>query len=358
MTIAPAIKVSARKAIGGVDAAFADDIVAAITTPGGAVLSGTSTRGAVDGSATFDDLSIDLPGTYTLTFSSAGLTSAESVEFDVVVTFALDGLETMPVAAYSFRRLFAVHSGAVIRLRRDSDDAEADFGTTATGDLDEAAIATWLGGASGFLVTMYDQAASGSVTQATTANQPTLQTAPANLDHAACNYDGANDSLGDATSPVSALPITVYLVYQPTVSYGSSDLLWGLGAAANSSYALFATGSGVLLRARNGAAIGDATTTVPTTQDTSHLLEARLVATNQRYVRLDGANEGSNTTSVTLTPAGPHRIGAAADFTAEATGFIPEVLVFGVDLGAAEHLDDRNLIGAASAYWGCSYTPI
>ncbi|MGE0431106.1 MAG: arabinofuranosidase catalytic domain-containing protein [Planctomycetota bacterium] len=275
---------------------------------------------------------------------------------DAPITFACDDLATMPVAAYSFRRLFTSHSGAVIRLRRGSDDAEQDFGTDANGDLDEAAITAWLAGATGYLVGMYNQAATGSVTQATTTAQPTYQAAPAHLDHAACSYDGGDDWIGEATSPVSALPFTVYVVYQPSVSYGSSDLIWGIGAVSTASYVLFATGSGILLRARNGGSIGDATTTAATVQNTSHLVEARLVATNERYVRLDGAAEGSNTTSVALTPSGAHRIGAAADYTAEATGFVPEVLVFDSDL--ALNADDRNLIGAASEYWGCSYTPI
>ena len=54
------------------------------SNPGGATLSGTLTRIAVDGVATFDDLRIDLVGAdYALEASSSGLDPAESVEFDI-----------------------------------------------------------------------------------------------------------------------------------------------------------------------------------------------------------------------------------------------------------------------------------
>jgi hypothetical protein len=87
----------------------------------------------------------------------------------------LDGVTTE--AAYSMRRLYSAYSGNAIRLRRDSDDAESDFGFDATdGDyqlVDTAAISTWLGGATGYVVTRYDQSGnSEDETQATSSEQP------------------------------------------------------------------------------------------------------------------------------------------------------------------------------------------
>jgi hypothetical protein len=58
--------------------------VAIGTNPGGGTLSGTKTRSAVGGTATFNDLSIDRAGTgYTLTAASTGLTGATSSTFDI-----------------------------------------------------------------------------------------------------------------------------------------------------------------------------------------------------------------------------------------------------------------------------------
>src|SRR5206468_7543321 len=56
------------------------------TNPSGGVLSGTKTKNASGGLATFSDLSIDKTGTaYTLTVSSSGLTGAPSSAFNVLL---------------------------------------------------------------------------------------------------------------------------------------------------------------------------------------------------------------------------------------------------------------------------------
>lgn len=64
-------------------------ITVALTTPGGATLSGTLTKNASSGVATFSGLSIDTAGTYTLTFSSSGLTSVTSTSFTITAASTL-----------------------------------------------------------------------------------------------------------------------------------------------------------------------------------------------------------------------------------------------------------------------------
>ena len=84
---------------------------------------------------------------------------------------AYDGVPI--VAAFSTRRLRAAYAGNLLRIRRDADDAEANFGYTANGDLDTAAIATWLGASAGYVVTWYDQSGNGrNATQANKVAQP------------------------------------------------------------------------------------------------------------------------------------------------------------------------------------------
>lgn len=60
-----------------------NDITVQLTQPGGASLSGTLTVSAVDGLASFNDLSIDLVGNYSLTASTSGLTAAVSNSFNI-----------------------------------------------------------------------------------------------------------------------------------------------------------------------------------------------------------------------------------------------------------------------------------
>jgi large repetitive protein len=86
-TILPPVAVTVQDAIGNtVTASTAGVTVAIGSNPAGGTLSGTMTVAAVNGVATFGDLSIDRAGTgYTLTAASAGLSGATSGAFDIEV---------------------------------------------------------------------------------------------------------------------------------------------------------------------------------------------------------------------------------------------------------------------------------
>src|SRR5438034_1168687 len=82
-----AVKVRADDAHGNKVASFTGNVTVALANnPGGATLSGTTTVAAVDGIATFSDLSLDKTGVgYTLTASASGgaLVAPTSAAFDV-----------------------------------------------------------------------------------------------------------------------------------------------------------------------------------------------------------------------------------------------------------------------------------
>jgi hypothetical protein len=63
----------------------------------------------------------------------------------------------MPSVAYSLRRLFSAYSGPLVRVRETGGNTEQDFGYDANGDLDVAAIASFVGANDGMVVTWYDQ---------------------------------------------------------------------------------------------------------------------------------------------------------------------------------------------------------
>ena len=85
VAIAPAVAVTVQDTYGNtVTSSNASITVAIGTNPGGGTLSGTKTVAAVNGVATFSNLSIDKAGTgYTLTASSGGLTGATSAAFNI-----------------------------------------------------------------------------------------------------------------------------------------------------------------------------------------------------------------------------------------------------------------------------------
>lgn len=85
----------------------------------------------------------------------------------------LDDYTTDLAGAWSVaRRLLTDSTGAIIRARRSSDNAETDIGTTASGELDTASLLAFTGAGNGFLSKIYDQSGAGlDYSQATAARQ-------------------------------------------------------------------------------------------------------------------------------------------------------------------------------------------
>jgi hypothetical protein len=105
------------------------------------------------------------------------------VRYPLPSTGALDSLnlQTMPVAAFSVRRLFGSYGGPTLRIRRSTDNVEADVFTdaqgniTAIGDAGVTDLDAYLNGATAFVTTWYDQSGAGRhATNTTTTTQPIL----------------------------------------------------------------------------------------------------------------------------------------------------------------------------------------
>ena len=88
------------------------------------------------------------------------------------------GAGTPAAAAYSVRKLSSSYGGYAFNVRRSSDNTTQDIGFTAGGDLNQAALLSFIGTGSGYITKWYDQSGAGvDVTQATTANQPRIAAA-------------------------------------------------------------------------------------------------------------------------------------------------------------------------------------
>src|SRR6266545_2324690 len=85
VAITPAVQVTIGDALGNAVTTATQSVSVAIgNNPGGATLSGTTTKSPVSGVATFPDLKLDKAGTgYTLAVSATGLAGATSAAFDV-----------------------------------------------------------------------------------------------------------------------------------------------------------------------------------------------------------------------------------------------------------------------------------
>jgi hypothetical protein len=83
-TITPAVQIALQNAAGVTVGSTTSDITVAILTgPAGARLNGVLTHAAVNGVATFNDLSIDKTGGFTLTATSGSLAAGTSAAFSV-----------------------------------------------------------------------------------------------------------------------------------------------------------------------------------------------------------------------------------------------------------------------------------
>lgn len=119
----------------------------------------------------------------------------------------LDGFS--PAFAYSAaRRLRTSYTGALVRLRRSSDNVEQDIGYNGSNELDTAAITTFIGSNSAFLVTLYDQSGNARhMSQSTAAAQPRVVNAgtlEVRNGKASPFFDGTDDFLINTTPTLYA----------------------------------------------------------------------------------------------------------------------------------------------------------
>lgn len=153
---------------------------------------------------------------------------------------ALDGLSVSAAAAYSTRKLRSAYAGSAIRVRRSFDNAEADIGFTAAGDLDTTALLAFVqhggpgpGNEDGFVTTFYDQSGNGrNVGQVVAASQPRIVNA------------GVVDTLGGRPSVVFD-GVTDILVHNAAFLYaaGASTSLAVLSGASQINRFIVAEGS-------------------------------------------------------------------------------------------------------------------
>lgn len=125
---------------------------------------------------------------------------------------AYDAISSLVHIYEPARRTLTAYTGNLIRVRRDSDNAEMDVGYDSNGDLDTASIASWAGGATVYVVTVYDQATAGDdITQATSGAQP-LYVASGQNNKPVMRLNGSSHYMsGVFTTPLTQ-PLTVYVV--------------------------------------------------------------------------------------------------------------------------------------------------
>jgi len=116
----------------------------------------------------------------TLSYSGLGgkvKFSGTSGKFKTVYTKpSLFSLYPGAAAAYSLRKLDGAYTGSAIRVSRDFDLAESNIGFDSSGNLDTTALALFVLGSNGRVVTWYDQSGNGrNAINATPLNAPFIR---------------------------------------------------------------------------------------------------------------------------------------------------------------------------------------
>ena len=128
--------------------------------------------------------------------------------------------------AYSVRKLRTAYSGAALRVRRSSDNAESNIGFVAN-QLDTASLLSFVGAGNGFVTTWYDQSGNArNATNTTAANQPQIVSSGSILQinsKPALTFDGTNDSLASSFGstilhPISIFNTVTYPTYNPSTN--------------------------------------------------------------------------------------------------------------------------------------------
>jgi hypothetical protein len=124
---------------------------------------------------------------YTITMVSTNIietsSSSTSVNRTTTNSFIINRMSNSGslVAAYGFKRYSLSYTGATVNIRRSTDNVTSDFYANSTGALGTSlgatgtSLSSWLGAATGFVTTWYDQSGrSKHLSQATTTSQPTI----------------------------------------------------------------------------------------------------------------------------------------------------------------------------------------
>lgn len=155
-------------------------------------------------------------------------------------------------AAYGVRRLRTRYIGAILRVRRSSDNAEIDVGFDPAGNLNTTLLLSHCGSNSGFVTTWYDQSGNGrNLTQSTNGAQPRIVNAGVidtlgGVPTLFC--DATDDSLAATSWGVISQPFTRNAV----IKTGSSNS--GFPSVIGNSDGL--SGRAVILIETNFATIG------------------------------------------------------------------------------------------------------
>jgi hypothetical protein len=272
----------------------------------------------------------------------------------------LDTLGVTAKVAFSTRKLRSAYAGSALQVRRSSDNTTLDIGFDGSGNLDTAALATFVGANSAFVSKWYDQSGAGAdAVNATQANQPRLVNA------------GANDTLN--SKPAVRFTANTQQLLSPASASYTSAILWnavasvaslaavnpliGSGSGSATGFELRINTSGGIDFLQQGSAALSQSSGFTIVTGAQHIIEAdydSVPGTGPTHTIADGTVYSTNNSGAGI-PVNPGTVYLGANGAdAGPLATIAEVFIFDL-LGGSGGLSAGNrttLHTDQKAYWG------
>jgi len=277
------------------------------------------------------DATAETRGTLPLSLKMVRTTTAVSTDL-LLDTY------TGSTAAFSVRKLSKDYTGYCMRVRRASDDAEADIGFDSNGDLDTSAIATHCGASAGYCSVWYDMSGNGNnVTQSAEGSQPQIYNGTAVITEngkPAVDFDGTDDFFDIDNTGYDIGNLSSFFVAKSNNASASQDMGLSLSGSTGNKrwYAPYINGGNF------NFGYSSSTTAITTSADTNQHIFTAIAGTTLGSFEafLDGSSLGTalRTTGVDTAQA----TGIAYFFT----GFYGEISVQEVIIWNADQSNNRT----------------
>ena len=246
-------------------------------------------------------------------------------------------------AAYSLRLLSANEFGnPVVKVRRDSDNAEQDF--TAS-EINDGSLVAWVGNTAsdnGFVTTWYDQSGNGNdATQSTAASQPKIVSGGSLVTEnskPAIDFDGNDDFVESSSSTLADVFTSSFMLCMVS----KADNIQPLSTSGQNKRIIHAFDSGNTLQLVINESSLDKVSSdagdVSATNGTFFKLQQTLFVAEmeQDKIFIDGVDSGTGTTAAgnpnpngTGTRIGADKAGSGVN--GEYDGTIQEIIIYDSD---------------------------
>jgi hypothetical protein len=181
-------------------------------------------------------------GTFTITATSTTGTATQSWTYNVQ-TYTQSLRDKLSISnqsqiqcAFSIRLLNSLYTGAVINIRRSSDNVTSDFYGSTDGltlkTSGNISYTTWIGASTGYVVTWYDQSGLGRhATQTNTSYQPVLDFTSKWI-----TFNGSNQFMDlPSMSYLNGSAYTYSMVTKRTSTKNSNIIIGGLAVSTNTN---------------------------------------------------------------------------------------------------------------------------